>query len=617
MSSETLNIQLEGAMKKQWVILQRTLAIAMIVLLSTMYGCGRSGGGSDVPSTSAHYSTLAMAKTVEATEDCPNGGIEVDSGIDANGNGVLDESEIQSRQSVCNGENGTSTLVAMVEEPVGDYCSDGGVRVNAGNDTNTDGILQDSEITTHDFICNGENGDSGSNGHNALVQIVPVSDGLRISSGMDVNDNGVLDENEIQMTQVVTNGEPGPGITWESVTNSPVQAQSNTGYIANSDSRVTITLPTDPALGDIIEINGAGSGGWKIAQNAGQRIITKNIRGYREWEPRDVSRQWSTLTSWNAGASMAATDFLGNVYLSSDYGHTWGAQQGTVKIGSGENEIAAMENGSALAVAVLGGGLYTYSFSNDLWTKEVIDNSGCTSVAYASKAGHLIYTIGGKNIYVRLPENGPSNTYVSNVTGQWTDIAASSDGTLIVAAARNNTLFISTDEGQTWSARDSIRNWNHVTISADGKKLAATVENGKIYTSSDYGNTWTERGSNRNWKSIASSADGTCLVAAVYGGKIYTSNNSGVTWAEHDVPLAEGDPLFWNSVAISPDGLQPIALIRGGHIYTSEFTDAIFSSTSGTTGYMTGEQYDVIKLQYIGNNTFSILYNQGNDFVIR
>ena len=46
---------------------------------------------------------------------------------------------------------------------------------------------------------------------------------------------------------------------------------------------------------------------------------------------------------------------------------------------------------------------------------------------------------------------------------------------------------------------------------------------GQIYISTDSGVSWTARDSNRQWMSVASSADGNKLVAVVYGGQIYTS----------------------------------------------------------------------------------------------
>jgi hypothetical protein len=80
----------------------------------------------------------------------------------------------------------------------------------------------------------------------------------------------------------------GGGIAWEEVTSTSDTAEENKGYITNNNSLVTITLPATCALGSVIALCGKGSGGWKIAQNAGQTIhfinvsTTTGVSGYIE-----------------------------------------------------------------------------------------------------------------------------------------------------------------------------------------------------------------------------------------------------------------------------------------------------------------------------------------------
>lgn len=62
------------------------------------------------------------------------------------------------------------------------------------------------------------------------------------------------------------------GISWTNVTGTTQAAAINNGYIANNAALVTITLPSTAAVGSIIEVAGAGAGGWKLAQNASQLI---------------------------------------------------------------------------------------------------------------------------------------------------------------------------------------------------------------------------------------------------------------------------------------------------------------------------------------------------------
>jgi hypothetical protein len=96
--------------------------------------------------------------------NCPNGGIKISSGIDSNGNGILDNNEVTSTKYVCSGQNGAAgsdgvnSLISTKEIPAGNICSNGGIEVNSGRDINRNEILDDSEIEVTKYICNGLDG---------------------------------------------------------------------------------------------------------------------------------------------------------------------------------------------------------------------------------------------------------------------------------------------------------------------------------------------------------------------------------------------------------------------------------------------------------------------------
>ncbi len=98
--------------------------------------------------------------------------------------------------------------------------------------------------------------------------------GITVQSGIDTNGNGVLDPSEVTSTQYVCNG---AGITWVDVADTSIQAVANTGYMADNAAPVTITLPASPAVGDVFQVNGVGAGGWTIATNPTQWIETQYI----------------------------------------------------------------------------------------------------------------------------------------------------------------------------------------------------------------------------------------------------------------------------------------------------------------------------------------------------
>ena len=353
------------------------------------------------------------------------------------------------------------------------------------------------------------------------------------------------------------------------VTDTSVQAWSNIAYLANSASQVTITLPASPAIGDIVRVVGIGEGGWRIAQNANQCIVTTNLPEKFDvhWRPSESFRDWNSVASSSDGRKLVAVVSGGQIYTSTDSGVTWTAHE-SARIW---NSVASSSDGTKL-VAVAGG-LPKVSIGDQIY---ISTDSGVTWT----------------------PRESVRN---------WTSVASSSDGTNLVAVG-DGQIYISTDSGVTWTPRESARYWSSVVSSSDGTKLVAVERGGQIYTSENSGVTWTAHESARNWWSVASSSDGTRLVAVVYGGRIYTSENSGETWTARD------STRDWRSVASSSDGTKLVAVVFGGLIYTGQLYLSETYTTVGTNGSISGGQFEAIELMYLGN--MSIFGEQVGRFMI-
>ncbi len=61
-------------------------------------------------------------------------------------------------------------------------------------------------------------------------------------------------------------------INWSEVTGTSQAMAINSGYLANNAGLVTLTLPATAAQFSVLKVTGIGAGGWKIAQNANQKI---------------------------------------------------------------------------------------------------------------------------------------------------------------------------------------------------------------------------------------------------------------------------------------------------------------------------------------------------------
>ncbi len=205
-------VKLDPVARKQF-----SKTIFLMVTSLTLYACGGGGGGSGSPpeTTTTANSSVAAKSSVIAPGDaeCAYGGVLVETGIDENGNGLLDDSEVDESHKVCNGAPGSEGLNALVNitaEAAGAQCAQGGQRIDSGLDSNADGVLDSGEITATSYICNGAAGADGSDGLNTLLTMSDVAagancpyGGIRLDSGLDVNSNGVLDGSEITETSFV------------------------------------------------------------------------------------------------------------------------------------------------------------------------------------------------------------------------------------------------------------------------------------------------------------------------------------------------------------------------------------------------------------------------------
>lgn len=73
-------------------------------------------------------------------------------------------------------------------------------------------------------------------------------------------------------TSTLTISVSGTGTPWTSVAGTTQAMAVNNGYVPQNVALTTFTLPVTSVFGSYLAIVGNGSGGWIIAQNAGQNI---------------------------------------------------------------------------------------------------------------------------------------------------------------------------------------------------------------------------------------------------------------------------------------------------------------------------------------------------------
>lgn len=117
---------------------------------------------------------------------------------------------------------------------------------------------------------------SGTSGTAALASLALTSGQLVIGGTSTPAAATITAGSGISVTNgnnSITIAATGTGITWTDVTGGSATLAASNGYIADSASLTTFTMPTNNSIGDTIYIVGKGAGGWKITYTTGQNIL--------------------------------------------------------------------------------------------------------------------------------------------------------------------------------------------------------------------------------------------------------------------------------------------------------------------------------------------------------
>jgi len=184
--------------------------------------------GDTGPVGPAGKTSLVRTLAEPAGANCSSGGIKIETGVDTNGNGTLDDGEVAAAQTryICNGAGGQMNLIKSSIEVAGANCANGGAKIETGVDANGNGTLDDNEIVASltRYICNGMPGTA------TLVRTSAEPSGanctyggVKFETGADANANGVLDDAEVATTQTryVCNGAGAIYSNWIDVNANP------------------------------------------------------------------------------------------------------------------------------------------------------------------------------------------------------------------------------------------------------------------------------------------------------------------------------------------------------------------------------------------------------------
>jgi hypothetical protein len=207
--------------------------------------------------------------------------------------------------------------------------------------------------------------------------------------------------------------------------------------------------------------------------------IYRSVDSGLTWTPTSaLITNWISVASSADGNQLAALARVfppPDFYTSSDSGNTWIAKDSPYDRWVA---IASSADGSKL-VACGASTVLASTNSGSSWTSNAIGNGPNSAVAASADGSRLFFA--GDKIYVST-NAGHAWSPIGPLTVS--RIAPSADGRKLVAAGYLTPIYVSTNFGATWAASVSpSTNWTAIAASADGSKLVAVVNGGGIWVS--------------------------------------------------------------------------------------------------------------------------------------
>ena len=194
---------------------------------------GGDGWDGDAGTNGADGKKSLIGVTAEAKgSNCPAGGQKIETGVDENADNILQAEEVSATVYICNGQDGEdgqdgqpglNSLVRVSQEDAGSNCPAAGYKIETGTDVDASGVLEQSEVTSTSYVCNGQagapgkNGDAGLNGTDGLNALIATATeavgdncaagGVRILVGLDLNGDAILSTDEVTDTRYVCNAD--------------------------------------------------------------------------------------------------------------------------------------------------------------------------------------------------------------------------------------------------------------------------------------------------------------------------------------------------------------------------------------------------------------------------
>jgi hypothetical protein len=288
-----------------------------------------------------------------------------------------------------------------------------------------------------------------------------------------------------------------------------------------------------------------------VATTAG---IWASYDGGATWIQTSASQDNIKGIACSTNGNVVAAGYQSYVTTSIDSGTNWGSYQFTG--GSAVNFFALSDDGR---VMLSGGYVSVSTDTGGTWNTTPLGAIGDGGVAVCKNGGLLI--VAGHTSFGIYTSTNTGTTWQMTAApnANYNGLAASADGSIILAVAYGDGIYVSTNSGATFLHTNMVAPWFGASMSADGKKFAIQNLNGQVLFSTDFGASWIQSNppvdGYPSWDHSATAANGETFVIG-YPYEIWANISRSPTSIPVSLKMANNSPLLSWSAASSFLSLQ-------------------------------------------------------------
>ena len=330
-------------------------------------------------------------------------------------------------------------------------------------------------------------------------------------------------------------------------------------------------------------------------------ILATTDRG-RSWSQNSglAPRQWLGTVEFGEDGRVLALGNKGTAFRTGDGGESWEETEGRVPLKNGDWITNSWYRPDGTTVFVLGHNGTVQSTLNwgktwdnvnwhDALVNGAVRDDSISETAFSTDGNTGVVGRYKSSIRVLTKGNGWTEFNPQELGKQrfgnteWLNAAAfSKDGKFGVMAGVSGSVYVSTNDGESWSRARGVEptdseGWVAVALSEDGNDGVLVGTKGSVFVTSDRGSSWMGRDalplrkgeSVHDTRTVAFSADAKHGVLVGDSGSVFVTVDGGNRWS--DTARFDTDYQFGAVASIAPESpgepYSAVALDEGGSLY--------------------------------------------------